>query len=295
MVRKGILKLCDFGFARAVGHEAQNDLTDYVATRWYRPPELLLNTRNYDKSVDLWAAACIMAELIDGKPLFPGDDDLDQLYLVQRTLGKLTPGQLERLLTHPKFKGKQITTNIEETLQSRYVGKMSNLGIEFMCSLLKMEPRQRPTAEQALRHPYFESLSLPDEIMAPYSGTVQGTIPVGKSDGKLESDRMSREAKERMYRKVVEAADKESSKPNSNGKEFSPPKAGAVIREDTTRNGTSAEKAAHPSKGYPSSVAYPNGPHGTMKNPLSVYQMNEVLYSFINQCCEPCLLLEPAE
>ena len=63
------LKLCDFGFARTVGHS--QELTDYVATRWYRAPELLLGSTVYNNSVDIWAIVCIMGELVDGQPLFP--------------------------------------------------------------------------------------------------------------------------------------------------------------------------------------------------------------------------------
>jgi cyclin-dependent kinase-like len=77
---EGILKLCDFGFARKVS--GQNEpLTDYVATRWYRSPELLLTDR-YGKPADIWAIGCIMGELYDGKPLYPGKDQIDQLNLI---------------------------------------------------------------------------------------------------------------------------------------------------------------------------------------------------------------------
>lgn len=70
------LKLCDFGFARKIPQEGAR-LTDYVATRWYRSPELLL-TDKYGKPSDIWAVGCIMGELTDGKPLFPGKDQIDQ-------------------------------------------------------------------------------------------------------------------------------------------------------------------------------------------------------------------------
>lgn len=69
------------------------DLTDYVATRWYRAPELLLGDTGYGKSVDLWAIGCIMGELIDGQPLFPGESEIDQLYVIQKVLGPLTQEQ----------------------------------------------------------------------------------------------------------------------------------------------------------------------------------------------------------
>ena len=91
------LKLCDFGFARTLpqGYKGPRleggRMTDYVATRWYRSPELLLGFTNYGKEVDSWAIGCIMGELADGQPLFPGDSEMDQLFLVQKVLGALTP------------------------------------------------------------------------------------------------------------------------------------------------------------------------------------------------------------
>ena len=75
------LKLCDFGFARLLGQS--EDLTDYVATRWYRAPELLLGSTNYGFGVDMWAIGCIMAEISDGQPIFPGESEVDQLYIIQ--------------------------------------------------------------------------------------------------------------------------------------------------------------------------------------------------------------------
>lgn len=73
------MKLCDFGFARALpSSKARNPkMTDYVATRWYRSPELLLGDLNYGKEVDYWAIGCLMGELGDGQPLFPGDSEID--------------------------------------------------------------------------------------------------------------------------------------------------------------------------------------------------------------------------
>ena len=79
-----VLKLCDFGFARALPNKNKEvNMTDYVATRWYRSPELLLGS-NYGKEVDIWAIGCIMGELCDGEPLFPGDSEIDQLYQIQK-------------------------------------------------------------------------------------------------------------------------------------------------------------------------------------------------------------------
>lgn len=81
------LQLCDFGFAREIppGEKIMyngGDMTDYVATRWYRSPELLLGYSNYGREVDFWAIGCMMGELSDGQPLFPGDSEIDMLYLI---------------------------------------------------------------------------------------------------------------------------------------------------------------------------------------------------------------------
>jgi cyclin-dependent kinase-like len=84
---RGVVKLCDFGFARIVTGSNES-CTDYVATRWYRAPELLVGDSRYGHAVDTWAAGCLFAEMLSGEPLFPGDSDLDQLFRITRTLGE---------------------------------------------------------------------------------------------------------------------------------------------------------------------------------------------------------------
>ncbi|KAI8849180.1 kinase-like domain-containing protein [Chytridium lagenaria] len=84
----GVLKLCDFGFARTLAGPGAK-YTDYVATRWYRAPELLVGDTEYGKPVDIWATGCIFAEILTGQPLFPGDTDIDQLYRIMKCLGLL--------------------------------------------------------------------------------------------------------------------------------------------------------------------------------------------------------------
>jgi mitogen-activated protein kinase 15 len=76
------LKICDFGLARSLSQENQNQdlvMTEEVATRWYRAPEVLLGSQNYDKSADIWSIGCILAEILIGKPIFPGNSTLNQL------------------------------------------------------------------------------------------------------------------------------------------------------------------------------------------------------------------------
>ncbi|KAF7256574.1 hypothetical protein EG68_06665 [Paragonimus skrjabini miyazakii] len=86
ITKTGQLKLCDFGFARLLTGPG-DEYTDYVATRWYRAPELLVGDTQYGPPVDVWAIGCVVAEMMTGMPLWPGRSDLDQLHLITRTLG----------------------------------------------------------------------------------------------------------------------------------------------------------------------------------------------------------------
>jgi len=102
--KDGLLKVCDFGFARQMTKSAM--YTDYVSTRWYRSPELLVGDANYDASVDIWAVGCIMAEILSGQPLFPGESDLHTLKLILDTMGQpLTEKQKQTLFTNPIYEG----------------------------------------------------------------------------------------------------------------------------------------------------------------------------------------------
>ena len=155
-------KLCDFGFARLVS-ETNEKLTDYVATRWYRAPELLLSQGNYGKEVDYWAIGCIMGELVDGNPLFPGENELDQLHCIQKVLGNLTDKQEEMFYSNPIFNGKNLlNVSKPETLEKRYMGKFSKKAISFMKGLLALDPKKRLNGNTVFKHAYFEKLVLAD-------------------------------------------------------------------------------------------------------------------------------------
>jgi len=155
-------KLCDFGFARLV-NETNEKLTDYVATRWYRAPELLLSQGNYGKEVDYWAIGCIMGELVDGNPLFPGENELDQIHCIQKVLGNLTDKQEEMFYNNPIFNGKSLLNVTKpETLEKRYMGKFSKKAISFMKGLLALDPKKRLNGNTVFKHAYFEKLVLAD-------------------------------------------------------------------------------------------------------------------------------------
>lgn len=114
---------------------------------------------NYAKEVDMWAIGCIMGEITDGDPLFPGESEIDQLYLIQKIMGKLTPEQEEEFRKNPRFIGLSFPdVSKPETLQKHYVGKMSKKAISLMNGFLEMDPTKRITALEALAHPYFDGI-----------------------------------------------------------------------------------------------------------------------------------------
>ena len=123
-------------------------MTDYVATRWYRSPELLLGYSDYGPEVDMWAIGCIIGELSDGQPLFPGDSEMDQLYLIQKILGHLTQEQSESFNKNPRFVGMKFPEiSKPETLEKKYSGKLSKNALSLMIGLLQMDPAHRLTGE----------------------------------------------------------------------------------------------------------------------------------------------------
>ena len=150
------LKLCDFGFARLISGFNKERLTDYVATRWYRAPELLLTQGEYGPEVDYWAVGCIMGELVDGNPLFPGENEIDQLHCIQKVLGNFTDEQVYMFYSNPIYNGKDLLEiDKPETLDWRYLGKLSKNAISFMKGLLEMDPKKRLNGVTVFQHPYL--------------------------------------------------------------------------------------------------------------------------------------------
>lgn len=114
--------------------------TDYVATRWYRAPQLLAGII-YSKKVDLWAVGCIFAELIDGNPIFPGQDEIDQLFLIQKCLGPLAQSQKNGLKNKNKSSSiLSISTDELQTIDMRYSGKIARNASHLLKQLLKINP-----------------------------------------------------------------------------------------------------------------------------------------------------------
>ncbi|XP_050664211.1 cyclin-dependent kinase-like 4 isoform X1 [Leptidea sinapis] len=154
----GVVKLCDFGFARLIS--PGESYTDYVATRWYRAPELLVGDTQYSTPVDVWAIGCVFAELLSSEALWPGKSDLDQLYLIKRTLGDLLPRHMTIFSQNSFFQGMALpepTTYepLEKKIPHRYAN--NELILDFLTKCLDKDPMMRWTCEQLLRHPIFEN------------------------------------------------------------------------------------------------------------------------------------------
>lgn len=155
ITKLGQVKLCDFGFARILTGPG-DDYTDYVATRWYRAPELLVGDTKYGPPVDVWAIGCVLAELISGQALWPGRSDVDQLYLIRKTLGDLIPRHVEIFSNNQFFKGLTIPEpDFLEPLDIKFPNiKPHQLTVLKGC--LKMDPEKRFTCKELLEHPYFD-------------------------------------------------------------------------------------------------------------------------------------------
>ena len=154
------LKLCDFGFARKVRLNKNNnnvdEMTDYVATRWYRSPELLLSGGIYGSDVDYWAVGCIMGELADGNPMFPGENETDQINCIIKILGNLPEELVNMFYKNPIYEGKKlINISKPETIERRYMEKLGPTAIDFMKGLLQLDPKKRLNSETVFKHRYF--------------------------------------------------------------------------------------------------------------------------------------------
>ncbi|KAL6098005.1 cilk1 [Pungitius sinensis] len=148
-----LVKIADFGLAREI--RSKPPYTDYVSTRWYRAPEVLLRSSTYSSPIDLWAVGCIMAELYTLRPLFPGNSEVDEIFKICQVLGtvkKTDWSEGHQLASAMNFRFPQCVPTHLKTL----IPNASNEAIALMRDLLQWDPKKRPTAVQTLRYPYFQ-------------------------------------------------------------------------------------------------------------------------------------------
>ncbi|XP_052265730.1 cyclin-dependent kinase-like 2 isoform X1 [Dreissena polymorpha] len=152
--KNGVVKLCDFGFARTLAQPGEI-YTDYVATRWYRAPELLVGDTKYGKAVDIWAVGCLLVEMLTGEPLFPGDSDIDQLYQIVKVFGNLTARHKEVFLRNPLFVGMRLPEVRETTPLEKKFPRISPYSLALIKVCLRLDPDDRPICSELLKHEFF--------------------------------------------------------------------------------------------------------------------------------------------
>jgi len=153
---EGELKLADFGLARAFGIPVRN-YTHEVVTLWYRAPDVLLGSRNYSTQVDIWSVGCIFAEMANGRPLFPGSSEDDQLNKIFKTLGTPSEKSWPGMVDLPEYKKKTFQRYPGLKL-NKVVRRLSKSGLDLLSQMLQFDPAKRISAESALLHPYFQDL-----------------------------------------------------------------------------------------------------------------------------------------
>ncbi len=169
--KNGQLKLADFGLARAFGIPV-NTFSNEVVTLWYRAPDVLLGSRTYSTSIDIWSIGCIMAEMYTGRPLFPGTTNEDQLQRIFRLLGTPSERTWPGISQLPEYKP-NIQSQIYATQDLRLVlPQIDELGLDLLKRLLQLRPEMRISAANALRHPWFHGVVSvqPQQIGSSYGG-----------------------------------------------------------------------------------------------------------------------------
>lgn len=159
------LKICDFGLARLASPDGdhQGFLTEYVATRWYRAPEIMLSWKEYTKAIDVWSVGCILGEILGRKPMFPGVDYMDQLHRIVDTLGTPSYEDTEYIASE---RAKQYIRSLPFKKRVNFrtmFPKAPDLALDLLERMLTFAPEKRITVDEALAHPYLQLLHDPTD------------------------------------------------------------------------------------------------------------------------------------
>ncbi|GMM45059.1 cyclin-dependent serine/threonine-protein kinase [Pichia kluyveri] len=158
---KGQLKLGDFGLARAFGIPV-NTFSNEVVTLWYRAPDVLLGSRNYSTSIDMWSTGCILAEMFTGKPLFSGSSNDDQLLKIFRIMGTPNERTWPGVSNYPNYKS-NFTLFVPQDFRV-LIPNIDLLALQLLQGLLQMRPDTRLSARQALHHAWFDEYNNPQQV-----------------------------------------------------------------------------------------------------------------------------------
>lgn len=152
------MKICDFGSAKKLVRGEPN--VSYICSRYYRAPELIFGATEYDTMIDVWSNGCVIAEMILGHPIFPGDSSVDQLVEIIKVLG--TPTRDQILAMNPNYTEFKFPQIKAIPWPRFFKNKAPSDAIDFIASLLVYVPSQRPKPYQSLLHPFFDELRDPN-------------------------------------------------------------------------------------------------------------------------------------
>lgn len=195
------LKICDFGLARVSFNDGAPSAifwTDYVATRWYRAPELCGSFfSKYTPAIDIWSVGCIFAEMLTGKPLFPGKNVVHQLDLMTDLLGTPSAESLSKIRNE---KARRYLSNMRKKpkvpLTKKFPG-IDPMALHLLERLLAFDPKDRPSADEALTDPYFTGLANSEREPI--------TQPISKLEFEFEKRKLAKDdVRELIYREILE-------------------------------------------------------------------------------------------
>jgi len=156
--KDNIMKIGDFGLARGYGIPVKN-YTHEVVTLWYRPPDVLLGNKTYGTTVDMWSIGCIFSEMVTGKPLFPGNSETDQLKKIFSIMGTPTENFASSLTELPEWGVGENNFEVNKPQNLKELLKnFDDEGLDLLQKFLQLEPDKRISAEEALKHPFFDDI-----------------------------------------------------------------------------------------------------------------------------------------
>ncbi|CAF2479680.1 unnamed protein product [Rotaria sp. Silwood2] len=210
------VKICDFGLARSLNHVYEDPqhpaLTEYVATRWYRAPEILLASSKYTKGVDMWSLGCILGEMLLGKPLFQGTSTFNQLERILQNIPKPTQSDIESISSQYGPSVLERASSGPKKSFDNLIPDASNESLDLLRRLLQFNPDKRITSEEGLRHSFVASFQNPkEEIVKGYD-----VVPQLSDDIQLTVDEYRKKLYELIQLRKVSAKIPTNTSSNSN-------------------------------------------------------------------------------